>query len=149
MLIPILLGSAIFTLTTILQVIAIVAVARFLEHRIQFGGVGKNFWLSVRALSVAMLIVFMGHLLQVGLWAWVFQSVGEFDDFATAFYHSAVNFSSLGYGDIVMSPKWRLLGALEAGSGVLMFGISTGVGFAMVNAIFKRFGLTRPKSTAV
>jgi hypothetical protein len=35
-------------------------------------------------------------------------------DYATAFYHSAVNFTTLGYGDIVMPPGWRLLSPLEA-----------------------------------
>ena len=37
-----------------------------------------------------------------------------------------VNFASLGYGDIVMSEQWRLLGAIEASAGVLMFGVSAG-----------------------
>jgi len=49
----------------------------------------------------------------------------EFQLFSVAFYHSAVNFGSLGYGDIVMSEKYRLLGALEAINGVLMIGLST------------------------
>jgi hypothetical protein len=52
--------------------------------------------------------------------------LGEFSDFLTAFYHSMVNFASLGYGDIVMSEDWRLLGAIEASNGVLMFGLSAG-----------------------
>ena len=63
-------------------------------------------------------------------------SLGQFEDFSTAFYHSAVNFSSLGYGDIVMSQHWRLLGALEAGNGVLMFGLSTGTIFSVMNRLF-------------
>ena len=56
----------------------------------------------------------------------------------TAFYHSAVNFASLGYGDIVMSEKWRLLGALEASNGVLMFGLSAGTLLAVMTNLFAR-----------
>ena len=46
-------------------------------------------------------------------------------EFAVAFSHSAVNYTTLGYGDIVMSPHWRLLGPLEAASGTLAFGWSS------------------------
>ena len=55
----------------------------------------------------------------------MFQMLDEFDEFGTAFYHSAVNFGSLGYGDIVMTEEHKLLGALEAINGVLMIGVST------------------------
>jgi ion channel len=41
---------------------------------------------------------------------------GEFAEFGTAYYHSAVNYTTLGYGDLLMTPLWRLLGALEAAS---------------------------------
>jgi hypothetical protein len=47
-----------------------------------------------------------------------------------------VNFSTLGYGDVVMNPEWRLLGALEASSGVFMFGLSTGAMMAVVSRMF-------------
>ena len=64
--------------------------------------------------------------------------LNEFNDFLTAFYHSAVNFASLGYGDIVMSEKWRLLGALEASNGVLMFGLSAGTMIPIMSNLFAR-----------
>jgi hypothetical protein len=64
--------------------------------------------------------------------------LGEFTDMETAFYHSVVNFTSLGYGDIVMSPRWRLLGGLEAANGVLMFGVTTGSLMAVMSRLFVR-----------
>jgi len=63
----------------------------------------------------------------VAVWARVFLATGEFEDFSLAFYHSAVNYTTLGYGDVVMSARWRLLGPLEAASGTLAFGWSTAV----------------------
>ena len=54
------------------------------------------------------------------------------------FYHSTVNFATLGYGDIVMSEQARLLGALEAVNGVMMFGLTTGVLVTVLNAIARR-----------
>jgi hypothetical protein len=77
-------------------------------------------------ISMMMILLFVGHLIQVAVWAVLFMQLGEFSDYATAFYHSMVNFASLGYGDIVMSENWRLLGAIEASTGVLMFGLSAG-----------------------
>ena len=71
-------------------------------------------------------------------WAILFLWLGEFEDFATAFYHSTVNFTSLGYGDIVMSEERRLLGALEAANGVLMFGLSAGAILSVMNGMFNR-----------
>ena len=65
--------------------------------------------------------------------------LGEFSDFATAFYHSMVNFASLGYGDIVMSERWRLLGAIEACNGVLMFGLSAGTMLSVMTFLLSNF----------
>ncbi|GAB5412911.1 MAG: hypothetical protein Cons2KO_05140 [Congregibacter sp.] len=76
-------------------------------------------------LNGVMFLLMFGNLGQVAVWALVFQLLGEFDTYRTAFYHSAVNFATLGYGDIVMSESRRLLGPIQAMNGVLMVGIST------------------------
>jgi hypothetical protein len=73
------------------------------------------------------------------LWAVLFVTLGEFQEFGTAYYHSAVNYTSLGYGDLLLTPSWRLLGPLEAANGALMFGVST----AMVFAVAQRLVLAR------
>ncbi len=84
-----------------------------------------------------MLLMMLGYFVQITLWAGLFMLLGEFDEFATAIYYSGVTFATLGYGDIVLSKPWRLLGALEAGNGVLMLGISTGVMTAAVKEVIK------------
>lgn len=80
---------------------------------------------SLYVVSSVMLLLVVGNLAQVAIWALLFQFVGEFEHFDAAFYHSAVNFSTLGYGDIVMSDQHKLLGPIEAINGVLMIGVST------------------------
>jgi hypothetical protein len=57
---------------------------------------------------------------------------GEFSGFGTAFYHSAVNYPSLGYGDLIVSPSRRLLGPLETANGMLLFAVSTARVFAVM-----------------
>ena len=96
--------------------------------------------IGVSSLLVAvMLIMLAGNVLQMTLWAWLFLVCGEFKEFATAFYHSVVNFATLGYGDIVMSEKRRLLGALEAANGVLMFALTTGFLYTILSGVLERY----------
>ena len=71
-----------------------------------------------------IVILMVGNCLQLTLWGILFLLLGEFESLDVAIYHSAVNFATLGYGDMVMSPQWRLLGPLEAMNGALMIGLS-------------------------
>jgi voltage-gated potassium channel len=85
-----------------------------------------------RAALTSFAILFLGHIVQVWLWAGLYIWLGEFTDLETALYFSTVTISTLGYGDIVLSPDWRLLGAIEAASGILLFGWSTAVLVAVI-----------------
>ena len=87
----------------------------------------SHFWHGFKILSIALLFLLINSLLQITVWAASFSLLGQFSSFRDAFYHSAVNFATLGYGDIVMESPWRILGAMEAISGVLMLGLSTAV----------------------
>lgn len=92
---------------------------------------------NVMILSTVMLLMLVGNCTQIAAWSGLFMLLGEFSEYSTALYHSAVNFTTLGYGDLVMSERWRLLGALEAANGILMFGVSTAVMAGAVVDILK------------
>ncbi|MBB2916515.1 ion channel [Cupriavidus alkaliphilus] len=92
---------------------------------------------EIMLLSVVMVMTLFGNFVQMAIWAILFMLLGEFADFTTALYHSGVNFATLGYGDIVMSPTWRLLGPLEAANGILMLGVSSSVMTAAVLDVTK------------
>jgi hypothetical protein len=100
---------------------------------------------GLRPLLVVMLVMMLGTIVQIALWGVLFVVLGEFDEFYEAMYHSAVNFASLGYGDIVMSTPWKLLGPLEAVCGVLMLGMTAAALMAilqqMINTQRKALGL--------
>ncbi len=122
-----LLGCATVFVTMSIQIAAVVYMLQYLFNIL--GDRDNNHYSKGRTtyvISMIMTMLFVGHMIQVAIWAVLFMSLGEFSDFLTAFYHSMVNFASLGYGDIVMSEDWRLLGAIEASNGVLMFGLSAG-----------------------
>ena len=76
-------------------------------------------------------------MVEIAIWAVLFDACGEFTGLAPAFYHSAMNYTSLGYGDVVMSVSWRLLGPPEAAVGLLMFGVSTAMIFAVMQRLFR------------
>ncbi|MGF1613402.1 MAG: ion channel [Gammaproteobacteria bacterium] len=80
---------------------------------------------------------------QVALWAWLFVLLEEFQRFNEAFYHSAVNFATLGYGDVVMSARHKLLGPLEAINGALMIGLSTAALTAAFQHVIQKTTRTR------
>jgi len=82
-----------------------------------------------------VLLAFAAHLIGIGFWATLFVCCGEFQEFGDAYYHSAVNYTTLGYGDLLLTPSWRLLGPLEAANSVLMFGISTAMVYAVVQRL--------------
>ena len=98
----------------------------------------------MRPLIVATLAMLGGTLVQIMLWGALFLWLGEFEQAYDAIYHSAVNFSSLGYGDIVMSRERRLLGPLEAVNGVLMLGMSAATLMAIVQHMITLLREARP-----
>jgi hypothetical protein len=78
-----------------------------------------------------MSFTLVAHLVEIGLWAALFVMCGEFKSFAISYYHSAVNHTTLGYGDLIMTPSWKLLGPLEAADGAVIFGVTTAMIFAI------------------
>lgn len=88
-------------------------------------GSGITLLAGIRTLLMAMVIMMLGNFLQIALWGTLFFWLGEFREFYEAVYHSAVNFTSLGYGDIVMSSERKFLGPLEALNGILMLGLTS------------------------
>jgi hypothetical protein len=91
------------------------------EHRLNEG----SYWNTSGVITGVMMLLTVGNLARIALWALLFRLLGEFEEYGDAVYHSAVNFATLGYGDIVMSVRHRLLGPLEAVNGALMIGAST------------------------
>jgi len=100
---------------------------------------------TVIVLTVIMGILALGNLAQIAVWAVIFRMLGEFSSFAEAYYHSAVNFATLGYGDVVMSEKHRLLGALEAVNGALMVGVSTAALLLALQDALRKAGAVHEK----
>lgn len=142
MLLNLLTGLPVMLLCLVLQAIFVTTNLRYYARfRLAYAERDSQ-WLEILLLSTVMVLMLLGNLAQMAIWAVLFLLLGEFSDFATALYHSAVNFVTLGYGDIVMTERWRLLGPLEAVNGILMFGVSTAV---MTAAVLNVVNPTAPR----
>jgi hypothetical protein len=122
------------------------------------GLTGAFRWMKRRVLPIEMrfwpatwmLICIAGwtlllHLLQIAFWAFLYSWDKAIPDLSAAFYFSTVTYTTTGYGDVVLPVEWRLVGGVEALTGILMCGLSTGMFFAV---FAKVFGLGPGRSTS-
>lgn len=116
-----LVGVPVILINMLLQSLVSVWCIRFYIKRF---GERDGVLAGVLALFGIITLVMLGNLAQIVIWGALFLWLGEFNTLQEAIYHSGVNFATLGYGDIVMSPQWKMLGPLEAVNGALMIGLS-------------------------
>jgi hypothetical protein len=132
MLMNLLLGISTMGLCLLLQSLLMLAAVRYYsrhDYLVNSPSMGASFIV----VNGVMFVLILGNLTQAAIWALLFQLLGEFERFSDAYYHSAVNFATLGYGDVVMSAQHKLLGPLQAINGVLMIGVST----ALLMAVYQ------------
>lgn len=87
-------------------------------------------------LAVLSAIIHALHLLEISAWAGLYFWRNYLPDFETSFYFSITSYTTVGYGGIVLPRPWRLAGALESLSGVLLLGWSAAFFFSVVSRLF-------------
>lgn len=97
-----------------------------------------GFWPSAGLFIVVAIWMVLLHLIEISVWAAAYAWNGALPDLPTALYFSAVTYTTTGYGDVVLPREWRLDGGVEALTGILMCGWSTGFFFAIVNRLYDR-----------
>jgi hypothetical protein len=83
--------------------------------------------------------MFLAIVLEVGLWALLYlfnPLITALPDIETAFYFSMVTFTTLGYGDVVLTGQWRTLASIQAANGVIIFGWTTALIFYFIQQIY-------------
>ncbi|WP_312017520.1 potassium channel family protein [Bradyrhizobium sp. AUGA SZCCT0431] len=89
--------------------------------------------LRLVAVMIATVSVFMAaHIAEVAVWALAYRIVGAAPPGTDFVYFAFVNYTTLGYGDVIPVERWHLLGPMTAMNGVLLFGWSTAVIFAVL-----------------
>jgi Ion channel len=136
-LIPLMIGAGVVVCTIMIHALTVSATVSFVRRERRLGRAGTGFWTDMVIVALVIAFAFVAHLVEIAVWAVVFMICGEFPEFGAAYYHSAVNYTTLGYGDVIMTPSWRLLGPLEAANGMLMFGVSTAIIFAVIHRLIQ------------
>jgi len=82
-----------------------------------------------------VMVLMLAHFIEVGIWALVYTVLEATPERTDEFYFAFVNYTTLGYGDILPVEQWRLLGPITAMNGVLLFGWSTAVIFHVLSMV--------------
>jgi Ion channel len=136
---PLLVGVGPVICTMFVHALAMTAMVNLFRHQRKLGRAGAGALGDLAIFALVISFAFVAHLIEIAIWAVLLVLCGGFQEFGTAYYHSAVNYTTLGYGDLLLTPSWRMLGPLEATNGALMFGVSA----AMVFAVIQRLVLAR------
>ena len=94
-----------------------------LQHRVLTMLPGHMKYTLVMVVSVLWMV--LGITISTWGWAMIYIYIGEFQHWEPALYYAIASFTTLGYGDIVLSEQWRILGALSAVNGLIVFGLNT------------------------
>jgi hypothetical protein len=137
MLLTLLVGFGVLLCSLVAYGIATALTVKLLVRLIRTGYTGLVFWKNLVVMIIISVATAAAHLIQISLWAVALLMVGEISTFEKALYCSAVNYTALGYGDIIFSEQWRLLGPLEAINGLLLFGLSTALMFAIMSQLIR------------
>jgi hypothetical protein len=93
-------------------------------------------------------VLMFAHLSEVLVWGTVYDLLGAVPHGVDSFYFAFVNYTTLGYGDIIPATRWRLLGPLTAMNGVLLFGWSTAVMYDILRTVAHVIPMTSAAVTA-
>jgi ion channel len=130
---PLTAAALLVALTVIVHAVGLMLIFAWVSHshltkeKRFWGGT----WLVIRV-AWALLLV---HVIGIGAWAIFYWRNHSMPDLESAVYFSGVTYTSVGYGDLVLSKPWRVLAPVEALTGLLMGGLSTGFFFALVSTL--------------
>ena len=134
-------GVGIMVLTTLIHAMFMVGGIRLAEWRMfRFGGtsghLGKAFLISSH-----IVWMFLAIVIEAWLWALLYlynPLITTIPDLETAFYFSMVTYTTLGYGDVVLTGHWRTLASIQAANGVIIFGWTTALIFMFIQRVYSR-----------
>jgi hypothetical protein len=135
MLSKLLIAFSLMALCVAIHAMGLTSAFRWMHTRLA-RGTGRYWqapWMLVRIAAWTLIL----HLIEILVWAFFYAWRGAMPDFTTSAYFSAVTYTTTGYGDLVLPAEWRLVGGVEALTGILMCGLSTGLFFAVFTAVFR------------
>lgn len=135
-------GLALVAITITVHAGGIVLILRLLESvRARCVDRGRifldNILVTVCAIVAIALSLATLHAIECTIWAAAFVGLHAVDSPADAMLYSVDSMTTRGSSGLSMERTWRMMGAIEAGDGMLLFGISTAFLFAVMRHFWK------------
>jgi hypothetical protein len=122
---PLLLSTVMVALTVIIQIGGLAVLIWIMRWRAPRIASLSYVLQQAGVILVVVLGLFAIHAMQIWLYAAVYIALGEFQTFEAALYFSTSSFTTVGYGEMVIESRWRILAAIESANGFLLLGWST------------------------
>lgn len=119
------LGTAVISTTVLIHTVGLIGVTHLMTAVRRWFRLHRHEAGRTVAMIATVLALFVVHSVEVWAWALVYLWLGALSDLDTAVYFSLTTFSTIGFGDLVLDHRWRLLSALEGISGLILIGWST------------------------
>ena len=86
-------------------------------------------------IGMATLLATLLHALEAAVWACVYLALHAMPDGKSALLYSLNAITTYGHSDLYLTPRWQLMGALEALNGMLLFGLTTAFLYGMLQRV--------------
>lgn len=140
MLFQLLVGSAVSAINIVIHSLWTVAAIGWLRN-VALTASGRA-WLQLSGVMVATALALMlAHTLEIVVWSLAYLAIGAAPAGSDLLYFAFVNYTTLGYGDVIPVKQWQLVGPMAAMNGILMFGWSTAVLFEVLQKTIERQAL--------
>lgn len=127
MLVELALSTVMVLLTVVLHGAGLLALGRLLEMRERSKERARISPVSIDGALVAVLAtlgLLILHGIEIWLYAALYCGIGAIETLRDAVYFSTITYASIGFSDAVVTPEWKLLGAIEGINGALLLGWS-------------------------
>lgn len=132
---PLALASLLVVVTVAIHMIGLTALIGVMRARADHIQPFKNAWRQMGMILLVVLGLFAIHTVQIWIYALAFAALGTFESFEAALYYSTSSFTTVGYGDVILDERWRILGAIESANGFLLLGWSTAFLISVVSRL--------------
>lgn len=122
---PLVLSAAMVVVTCAIQIVGLAILIWVMRFRDGRRGTMHHLLTQMGLILIVVLGLFVIHAVQVWLYAFVYLALDEFQTLEAALYFSTSSFTTVGYGEIYLVSRWRILSAIQSANGFLLLGWST------------------------
>jgi hypothetical protein len=134
-------GLPLIVLTVLAHAFGLIVIRRDVVLRLWLPrGAGKSGVALAAIIAAIVLLLTLLHAVEAAVWAAAYVALGARPDFASAALYSLSAMTTYGHADIFLAQHWRLMGALEALNGMMLFGLTTAFLFAVLQSYWQGQG---------